>query len=97
MKTENAASIYLAINEKVSERSKDIKIRAHHIRDLINGNLVGLKYVASSDKLEDMLTKPLQIPEFKSMVNRLMVIYRWKIDEPRGARRLRGWAEDVFV
>jgi len=56
---DNKATIYNSENQSINPKSKHIDIRYHHVRDLVNKQLIKLKYIKSKDNLADGFTKYL--------------------------------------
>ena len=56
---DNKATIYNSKNQSINPKSKHIDIRYHHIRDLVNKQIIRLKYIKSKDNLADGFTKYL--------------------------------------
>ena len=56
---DNQGSVALAKNPVFHKRSKHIDVKYHFIRDVVNKNLVQLKYVHSGDNVADVFTKGL--------------------------------------
>ena len=61
---DNEASIFLAKNKQVSNRTKHIDIREHYIRDCIEEGHIKLKRVNSENNVSDILTKNKSVKEF---------------------------------
>lgn len=58
LRTDNTAKLSLATNLQVSERNKHIEIRMHHIRDLIQTDIITLSHITTSIQIADVLRKP---------------------------------------
>ena len=71
LKGDNQASIQLAKDAHVHERSKHIDVAYHHIRDLHKRNRIQVDYVPSEEMIADGLTKPLNKPLFKCFIDQL--------------------------
>ena len=52
-------TIHNSENQIINPKSKHINIRYHHIRDLVNKNIIKLKYIKSRDNFADGFTKYL--------------------------------------
>jgi hypothetical protein len=62
---DNEASIFLAKNKQVSNRTKHIDIREHFIRECVDNGRIELKNVKSNDNMSDIMTKNLPVKIFK--------------------------------
>ena len=47
------------------DKSKHIEIKYHYIRDMVQGGVVKLQYVATEEHIADVLTKPLARVKFE--------------------------------
>jgi hypothetical protein len=56
---DNQSCIKLTENLIFHDRSKNIDMRYHYIRDLVQRKTVKLQYIATSEQVADILTKPL--------------------------------------
>lgn len=56
---DNVSAIYISSGCGNTKRSKHIDIRFHHIKDLIEKNIVDVKYISSVGQKADLLTKSL--------------------------------------
>jgi hypothetical protein len=56
---DNQSAIKIAQNQVISNRSKHIDVKYHSIRELVQQNIIKLKYIPSRMNLADMLTKPV--------------------------------------
>ena len=56
---DNQSCIKLIENLVFHERSKHIDMRYHYIRDLVQRKTIKLQYIATSEQVVDILTKPL--------------------------------------
>ena len=61
------------------EKSKNIEIKYHYIRDMVQRGAVKLQYVAMKEHIADVLTKPLARVKFKYFREKLGVL---QIDVP---------------
>lgn len=59
---DNKGAIRLALNPGTHQRTKHIDIKHHLIRELIEENVVSLRYVQSRHQLADIFTKGLPKP-----------------------------------
>lgn len=56
---DNQSCILLAKNPVHHSRTKHIDVQHHYIRNLVEENIVDLKFVGTNDNVADVLTKPL--------------------------------------
>ena len=61
---DNLSALDISKNPVQHSRTKHIDIRHHFIRDLVEKNLVNLKYVRTEDQLADIFTKALDYERF---------------------------------
>ena len=57
------------------ENSKNIEIKYHYIRDMVQRGAVKLQYVAMGEQMADVLTKPLSIVKFEYFKEKLGVLH----------------------
>jgi hypothetical protein len=70
---DNQSCIKLTENPIFHNRSKHIDMRYHYIRDLVQRNTVKLQYIATSEQVVDILTKPLTSRQFLQLSGKLGV------------------------
>jgi hypothetical protein len=70
---DNQSCIKLTENLVFHDRSKHIDMRYHYIRDLVQRKTVKLQYIATSEKVADILTKPLTSRQFVQLRGKLGV------------------------
>ena len=58
----------------VHDKSKNIEIKYHYIRDMVQRGAVKLQYVAMKEQIADVLTKPLARMKFEYFRERLGVL-----------------------
>ena len=58
---DNKSCIKLTENLVFHNRSKHIDMRYHYIQDLVQRKIVNLQYIATSEQVVDILTKPLTL------------------------------------
>ena len=63
------SSIYLTKDQMHNERTKDIDVRYHFIREVIAQEDILVKKINTTDNSTDMKTKPLPLIKFKDCVN----------------------------
>ena len=56
------------------DKSKHIEIKYHYIRDMVERGAVKLEYVATNNKIVDVLTKPLSRVKFEHFRENLGVL-----------------------
>ena len=61
-------------NPVFHDKSKNIKIKYHYIRDMVYRGVVKLQYVAIDEQIVDVLTKPLARVKFEYFREKLGVI-----------------------
>ena len=61
-------------NPVFHDKSKHIEIKYHYIRDMVQRGAVKLQYVATEEKIADVLMKPLARLKFKYFRERLCVL-----------------------
>lgn len=64
---DNQGCIKLAINEKSSCRTKHIDVRFHHLRDLVDSDIIQFMYCETSNMIADAFTKPLSKEKFQCL------------------------------
>ena len=71
---DNISAQHLASNPIFHARSKHIEISHHFVREKVQSREVSLEHVASNDCVADILTKPLQRPDFLKLISALGMI-----------------------
>lgn len=66
--TDSTSAISLAINRTVSERSKHIDLKVHHIRELRQSHVLILRHIRTSNQPADMLTKAVSYPVLQRLL-----------------------------
>lgn len=59
IRCDSQSCIKMLENEKFSNRTKHIDVRCHHVKDLMQKEVIRLLYVETENNVADMLTKPL--------------------------------------
>ena len=64
---DNHGCLKLADNEGMSVQTKHIDIKHHHLRDLVQHNVIKLEYCETNRMIADILTKPLPKPKLEEL------------------------------
>jgi hypothetical protein len=78
---DNKSCIKLTKNLVFHNRSKHIDMRYHYIPDLVQRKTVRLQYIAMSEKVADILTKPLTSRQFVQLRGKLGVAENYSLAE----------------
>jgi hypothetical protein len=70
---DNQSCIKLSINPVFHDRSKNIDIQYHHLRDCVQWKIMLLQYIPTEDQDADILTKALTRRKFKYHRDRIGV------------------------
>jgi hypothetical protein len=70
---DNQSCVKLLENSVFHDKSKHIEIRYHYIIDMVQKGAVKLQYVATDEKITDVLTKPLSRVKFEYFRDKLGV------------------------
>jgi hypothetical protein len=70
---DNQSCIKLIENLVFHDRSKHIDMKYHYIRDLVQRKTIKLQYIATSEQVVDILTKPLPLRQFVQLRGKLGV------------------------
>ena len=70
---DNQTCIKLTDNSVFHDRSKHIDLKYHYIRDLVQRKTIKLQYIATSEQVVDILTKPLTSRQFVQLRGKLSV------------------------
>lgn len=73
---DNQASIVIALNPVANTRSKQIDIRFHYVRDLVERESIRIEHVPSLSMAADGLTKPLTPVMFERFIGLLGLVTR---------------------
>jgi hypothetical protein len=71
---DNQSCIKLTENPIFHNKSKHIDMKYHFIRDMVQRKIVKLQYIATSEQVVDILTKPLSLRQFLQLQGKLGVI-----------------------
>ena len=64
---DNQAAIAIAKNPKDHSKTKHVSLKYHFVRDMVNNNVIALKYCPTSIMLADIFTKPLASDRFSKI------------------------------
>ena len=70
----NQSCVKLLENPMFHDKSKNIEIKYHYIRDMVQRGAMKLQYVETEEQITDVLTKPLARVKFEYFKERLGVI-----------------------
>ena len=76
IKVDNMGAIWLANNSGVSERTKNVDIRAHFVRSYVMDEVVTIDFVKSAENTSDTMTKNHQGVYFKAAQPKLVYTVR---------------------
>lgn len=71
---DNISATYLAANPVFHSRSKHLELDFHFVRDLVRKKLLQVSYIATTDQIADLLTKPLSKTRFLELKFKLKVV-----------------------
>ena len=54
---DNTGCVYMCGNEKMSEKTRHIRVKYHFVRELVQENFVQVKYIPTKNMLADLLKK----------------------------------------
>ena len=60
VQVDNVGAIWLANNSSVSERTKQVDLSAHFVRDMIKDQVIEINFVKSAENDSDIMTKNQQ-------------------------------------
>jgi hypothetical protein len=78
---DNQSCIKLSKNPVFHDRSKHIEMRYHYVRDMVQKNILNIQYVLTTEKIADILTKPLSLTKFVYFRDKLGVAKNASIAE----------------
>jgi hypothetical protein len=73
---ENHSCVKLTENPVFHDKSKNIEIRYHYIRDMVQRGTMNLQYVVANEQIADVLTKPLSRVKFVYFRDKLGVVQK---------------------
>jgi hypothetical protein len=68
--------VKLTENPVFHDKSKHIEIKYHYIRNMVQRGAVKFQYVATDEKIADVLTKPLSKVKFVYFIDKLGVVQK---------------------
>ena len=71
---DNQSCVKLSENPVFHDKSKNIKIKYHYIRYMVQRGVVKLQYVAMDEHIANVLTKPLAKVKFEYFKEKLGVL-----------------------
>jgi hypothetical protein len=71
LKVDSKSALALAKNPVFHERSKNIRIKYHFIRDCSEDGSIKASHITTTDQLADILTKSLEKSKFQEMRERI--------------------------
>lgn len=69
---DNQSTIKLSLNEKISQRTRHMSVRAAYPRDQVERKQIIIKYINTQDQLADLFTKPQGSKSFIQNRNKLV-------------------------
>ena len=71
---DNQSDIYLAKNQTFHERTKDIDVKFHFVREIIESGEVNHEKINTDHNLVDVLTKALPRPKFFHCIQIMQIV-----------------------
>jgi hypothetical protein len=71
---DNIGATFLASNPQFHARTKHIEIDYHFVRERVVSRKLMVKFICSKDQLTDCFTKPLPLPHFQILRDKLNVV-----------------------
>ena len=71
MHCNNNSAICLSNNPSFQVHAKHIHVQHHYLHELVQNNVIKLKYVCSKDNVADLFTIPLDLQPFTKLCNLL--------------------------
>lgn len=65
------SAIRLARNPEFHQRTKNVQIKYHFIREQLKNGIIDLQYIGTENQLADILTKPLETNRFQSLRDKM--------------------------
>ncbi|CAA7040775.1 unnamed protein product [Microthlaspi erraticum] len=73
---DNSSTIKLSKNPVLHGRSKHIHVRYYFLRDLVNEEVILLKFCGTEDQLSDIMTKAVKLEVFERLRRRMEVCFK---------------------
>jgi hypothetical protein len=70
---DNQSYIKLSENPMFHDRSKHIEMRYHYVQDIVQKNILSIRYVPTTEQTANILTKPLSLTKFVYFQDKLGV------------------------
>jgi hypothetical protein len=71
---DNQSCIKMTENPVFHDKSKNIEIQYHYIRDMVQRGAIKLQYVGTYEQVADVLTKPLSRVKFEHFRDKLGIV-----------------------
>jgi hypothetical protein len=71
---DNQRCIKMTENPVFHNRLKDIEIRYHYIRDMVQRGALKVQYISTDEQVVDVLTKPLSCVKFEYFRDKLDIV-----------------------
>jgi hypothetical protein len=71
---DNHSFIKMMENHVFHDKSKNIEIWYHYIRDMVQRGVVKLQYVGIDEKVADVLTKPMSLVKFEYFQHNIGIV-----------------------
>jgi hypothetical protein len=71
---DNQTCIKMKNNHVFHDKSKNIEIQYHYIRDMVQRGAIKIQYVGTDEQVADVLTKPLSRVKFENFRDNLGIV-----------------------
>jgi hypothetical protein len=71
---DNIGATFLALNPQFHARTKHIEIDYHLVHEEVQAQKLKVRFLCSADQVADCMTKPLPLPRFNTLRDKLTVI-----------------------
>jgi hypothetical protein len=75
---DNQSTVSVAHNPVASDRSRHINVKHRKVQELIENQVLSVKWIPTQEQLADILTKQMPRPQFEHLRSRLHVLPRIK-------------------